>query len=197
VAAAQAAHGCVHTEFNARAWSMCIAVTAAFMPCRRSAASSFVWPVATAVIAACNRHALLQEENTQLRQRQTVLLGELLALRTELAAVSRRNAMGPSAALVSVAKHAQELANGSAGSSSHHGRPVSHSVEVSSDCCGPADRPQRKCINRFFCAEPVCRSHSRAAWVCDRFATESVPWSQRRLEQRFSIRGLQVSSNQQ
>lgn len=103
-----------------------------------------------------------------------MLLGELLALRTELAAVSRRNAMGPSAALVSVAKHAQELANGSAGSSSHHGRPVTQSVEVRNDCCRPADKPPRSYADVSVGAKPVCCNDSRAACACDCSVAEAV-----------------------
>ena len=75
----------------------------------------------------------LQEENAQLRQAQTALLGELLSLRTELAAVSHRVGLpsaGPSAALVSIAHRAQELASGARGASGSSGHPVAQRVEV-------------------------------------------------------------------
>jgi hypothetical protein len=75
----------------------------------------------------------LQEENAHLRQAQTALLGELLSLRTELAAVSHRVGppmAGPSAALVSVAHRAQELASGARVASGSSGQPVAHRFEV-------------------------------------------------------------------
>ena len=87
----------------------------------------------------------LQEENAQLRQAQTALLGELLSLRTELAAVSHRIGLpmaGPSAALVSVAHRAQELSSGARAASGSSGHPVKQKFEVRAmvESCGGADR---------------------------------------------------------
>ena len=85
----------------------------------------------------------LQGDNAQLRRLQTALLEELLSLRTELAAMSHRSAIpvaGPSAALVSVAKRAHELASGSASGTSN-GRPITQSLEVTkASTCWAAEK---------------------------------------------------------